>query len=87
MSHAESAAAHAEPSQHIEQRWRTAFEGSAIGITMADFVGRFFAAEQRLPEYVGLYGICRRHQDVTVEACFVWMISVRWFSRNLLGPF
>jgi PAS domain S-box-containing protein len=27
-----------------EQRWRTAFENSAIGITMADFSGRYFAA-------------------------------------------
>ena len=43
MSHAEFAAAHSEASQHIEQRWRTAFE-SSIGIAMADFAGRFFAA-------------------------------------------
>jgi PAS domain S-box-containing protein len=30
--------------QQNEQRWRTAFENSAIGITMADFTGRYFAA-------------------------------------------
>ena len=42
MSHAESAATHAEARQQVEQRWRTAFENSAIGITMADFAGHFF---------------------------------------------
>jgi PAS domain S-box-containing protein len=30
--------------QQTEQRWRTAFENSAIGIVMADFTGRYFAA-------------------------------------------
>jgi PAS domain S-box-containing protein len=30
--------------QQSEQRWRTAFENSAIGIVMADFTGRYFAA-------------------------------------------
>src|SRR5215468_7661788 len=30
--------------QQNEQRWRTAFENSAIGITMADFTGHLFAA-------------------------------------------
>ena len=44
MSHAESAATHVEARQQVEQRWRTAFENSAIGITMADFGGHFFAA-------------------------------------------
>jgi PAS domain S-box-containing protein len=44
MSHAESAATHVEARQQVEQRWRTAFENSAIGITMADFAGHFFAA-------------------------------------------
>jgi len=30
--------------QQTDERWRTAFENSAIGIAMADFSGRFFAA-------------------------------------------
>lgn len=30
--------------QQSERRWRTAFENSAIGIVMADFTGRYFAA-------------------------------------------
>src|ERR1700746_2309248 len=53
MSHAEFAAAHSEASQHIEQRWRTAFESSAIGITMADFAGRFFAANSVFRNMLG----------------------------------
>jgi PAS domain S-box-containing protein len=30
--------------QQSEERWQTAFENSAIGIVMADFTGRYFAA-------------------------------------------
>jgi len=70
MSHAESAAAHAEASQHIEQRWRTAFESSAIGIAMADFAGRFFAANSVFRNMLGyteseLYQLT--YLDVTCE--------------------
>jgi PAS domain S-box-containing protein len=36
-----------------EQRWRTAFENSAIGITMADFAGRFFAANSAFLKMLG----------------------------------
>src|SRR5690242_4753731 len=32
--------------QQVEQRWRGAFESSAIGIMMADFTGRIFAANK-----------------------------------------
>ena len=40
-----SCAASEDPArQQTDERWRTAFENSAIGITMADFSGRFFAA-------------------------------------------
>ncbi len=53
MSHAESAAAHAEARQQVEQRWRTAFESSAIGITMADFAGRFFASNSVFRNMLG----------------------------------
>jgi PAS domain S-box-containing protein len=53
MSHAESAATRAEERQQIEQRWRTAFESSAIGITMADFAGRFFAANSVFRNMLG----------------------------------
>ena len=53
MSHAESAAAYAEARQQIEERWRTAFESSAIGITMADFAGRFFAANSVFRNMLG----------------------------------
>ena len=53
MSHAESAAAHAESRQQVEQRWRAAFESSAIGITMADFAGRFFASNSVFRNMLG----------------------------------
>ena len=53
MSHAESAATHAEARQQVEQRWRTAFENSAIGITMADFAGHFFAANSVFRNMLG----------------------------------
>jgi len=53
MSHAESAAAYAEARQQVEQRWRTAFESSAIGIAMADFAGRFFAANSVFRNMLG----------------------------------
>lgn len=36
-----------------DQRWRTAFENSAIGITMADFEGRFFAANSAFLNMLG----------------------------------
>jgi PAS domain S-box-containing protein len=42
-----------DPRQRIEQRWRTAFESSAIGITMADFAGRFFAANSVFRNMLG----------------------------------
>ena len=42
-----------EGRQHIEQRWITAFENSAIGITMADFAGRFFAANSVFRNMLG----------------------------------
>jgi two-component system, LuxR family, sensor kinase FixL len=53
MSHAESAAAYAEARQQVEQRWRTAFENSANGIAMADFAGRFFAANSVFRNMLG----------------------------------
>ena len=39
--------------QQNEQRWRTAFENSAIGITMADFTGHFFAANSAFLNMLG----------------------------------
>jgi PAS domain S-box-containing protein len=39
--------------QHNEQRWRTAFENSAIGIMMADFAGRIFAANSVFQTMLG----------------------------------
>jgi len=36
-----------------DQRWRTAFENSAIGITIADFEGRFFAANSAFLNMLG----------------------------------
>jgi PAS domain S-box-containing protein len=70
MSHAEPAPAHNGPLQHIEQRWRTAFENSAIGIAMADFAGRFFAANSFFQNMLG-YTEAELYQltflDVTYE--------------------
>jgi PAS domain S-box-containing protein len=70
MSHAESAATYAQARQQVEQRWRTAFENSAIGITMADFAGRFFAANSDFRNMLG-YTESELHQltflDVTYE--------------------
>lgn len=40
-------------SQQTEQRWRIAFENSAIGITMADFAGRYFAANSVFRNMLG----------------------------------
>jgi PAS domain S-box-containing protein len=70
MSPAGSAPAHDEAPQHIEQRWRTAFESSAIGITMADLAGRFFAANSVFRNMLGyteseLYELT--YLDVTYE--------------------
>lgn len=53
-----------------EQRWRTAFENSGIGITMADFSGRYFAANSVFLAMLGyteseLYQ--RTFMDVTHE--------------------
>ena len=53
MPHPEPAPAHNGPPQHIEQRWITAFESSAIGIAMADFAGRFFAANSVFRNMLG----------------------------------
>jgi PAS domain S-box-containing protein len=39
--------------QQNEQRWRTAFENSAIGIIMADFAGRFLAANSVFQNMLG----------------------------------
>jgi PAS domain S-box-containing protein len=39
--------------KQIEQRWRTAFENSAIGIIMADCAGRFFAANSVFRNMLG----------------------------------
>jgi PAS domain S-box-containing protein len=36
-----------------DQRWQTAFENSAIGIIMADFAGRFFAANSAFLNMLG----------------------------------
>jgi len=70
MSHAEFAAAHSEASQHIERRWRTAFENSTIGIAMADLAGRFFATNSVFRNMLGyteseLYQLT--YLDVTYE--------------------
>lgn len=37
----------------VRQRWRAAFENSAIGIMMADFTGRFFAANKVFRQMLG----------------------------------
>jgi PAS domain S-box-containing protein len=53
-----------------EQRWRTAFENSAIGMMMADFGGRIFAANQaflNLLGYTELELYSRTFLDVTYE--------------------
>jgi PAS domain S-box-containing protein len=39
--------------QQDEQRWRTAFENSAIGIAMADFSGHFLAANSAFQNMLG----------------------------------
>ena len=39
--------------QQTDERWRTAFENSAIGIAMADFSGRFFAANSAFLNLLG----------------------------------
>jgi PAS domain S-box-containing protein len=39
--------------QQYEQRWRTAFENSTIGIMMADFNGRLFAANKAYRNMLG----------------------------------
>jgi PAS domain S-box-containing protein len=39
--------------QQNEQRWRSAFENSAIGIMMADFTGRIFAANRAFCNLLG----------------------------------
>jgi PAS domain S-box-containing protein len=56
--------------QQTEQRWRTAFENSAIGMMMADFAGRIFAANQaflNLLGYTELELYSRTFLDVTYE--------------------
>jgi PAS domain S-box-containing protein len=42
-----------EGRQQIEQRWRIAFESSAIGITMADLTGRIFASNSVFQNMLG----------------------------------
>lgn len=39
--------------QQSEQRWRAAFENSAVGIAMADFTGRFFASNSVFRSMLG----------------------------------
>ena len=56
--------------EHSDQRWRTAFENSAIGIIMADFSGRFIAANRAFLNTLGyteseLYQLT--FSDVTYE--------------------
>jgi PAS domain S-box-containing protein len=56
--------------QQNEQRWRTAFENSAIGIMMADFNGRLFAANKAYRNMLGyseseLFGLT--FLDITYE--------------------
>ena len=46
-------ATEARARQQDEQRWRTAFESSAIGIIMADFAGRFLAANRAFRSMLG----------------------------------
>jgi len=70
MSHAESAAGHAEASQQSEQRWQTAFENSAIGIMIRDRADRFLAANRAFRNMLGyteleLYHL--RQIDATYE--------------------
>ncbi len=56
--------------QQTDERWRSAFENSAIGIMMADFSGRFFAANSAFLKLLG-YTESELHQltffDVTFE--------------------
>ena len=42
-----------EGRQQIEQRWRIAFERAAIGITMADLTGRYFASNSVFQNMLG----------------------------------
>ena len=39
--------------RRVEKRWRTAFENAAIGIVMADFNGRYFAANSAFRNMLG----------------------------------
>jgi PAS domain S-box-containing protein len=39
--------------RQADRRWRIAFENSAIGITMADFTGRFFAVNNAFSKMLG----------------------------------
>ena len=39
--------------RRTDLRWRIAFENSAIGVTMADFTGRFFAANSAFLNILG----------------------------------
>ena len=41
--------------QQADQRWRTTFDSAAIGIVMADFNGRYFAANSTFRKMLGLY--------------------------------
>jgi PAS domain S-box-containing protein len=56
--------------QQVDKRWRTAFENAAIGIVMADFNGRYFAANSAFRHMLGytereLYRL--RFDEVTYE--------------------
>ena len=59
-----------EAQQQTEQRWRAAFENSAIGIMMADFTGRILAANKAYLKMLG-YAESELYQltflDITYE--------------------
>ena len=57
--------------RQVDKRWRTAFENAAIGIVMADFAGRYFAANSAFRNMLGytereLYRLS--FDEVTYEA-------------------
>src|SRR5262249_5283920 len=55
--------------QQADRRWQIAFENSAIGITMADFTGRFFAVNDAFSKMLG-YTEAELHQLTFIEITY-----------------
>jgi PAS domain S-box-containing protein len=55
--------------RQTEQRWRTAFQNSAIGITMADSAGRYVAANRAFLDMLG-YTASELYRLSFLEATF-----------------